>query len=103
MALTLNCCTLQPTTISSNIILQAEMDPKLATRSDSNIIITGRLSFWWNYFLLTPVSLWRSDLEPMGVSSHWCTRSDYIACNWSDGEYENDRSTLISEIRKGVV
>ena len=36
----------------------------------------GRLSFWGNYFLPTPVSLWRSDLGPMGVSDHCYTRSD---------------------------
>ena len=49
---------------------------KLAPVSDSNIIITGRLSFWGNYFRPTPVSLWRSDLEPKGVSDHCYTRSD---------------------------
>ena len=49
---------------------------KLAPVSDSNIIITGRLSFWGNYFRPTPVSLWWSDLGPMGVSDHCYTRSD---------------------------
>ena len=49
---------------------------KLAPVCDSNIIITGRISFWGNYFWPTPVSLWRSDLGPMGVSDHCYTRSD---------------------------
>ena len=49
---------------------------KLAPVSDSNIIITGRLSFWGNYFWPIPVSLRRSDLGPMGVSDHCFTRSD---------------------------
>ena len=34
-----------------------------------------------------PVSLWWSDLEPMGISHHCYNESDYC-CNWSDGEYD---------------
>ena len=60
---------------------------KLAPVSDSNIIITGRLTFWGNYFLPTPVSLWRSDLEPKDVSDHCYTRSDDLLVIGSDGEY----------------
>ena len=58
---------------------------KLAPVSDSNIIITGRLSFWRNYFRPTPVSLWRSDLGPMGVSIHCYTRSDDLLANRATG------------------
>ena len=60
---------------------------KLAPVSDSYKIITGRLSFWGNYFMPTPVSLWRSDLEPMGVSDHCKTRSDDLLAIGSDREY----------------
>ena len=55
------------------------VEGKLAPVSDSYIIM--------NYFRTTPVSLWRSDLGPMGVSDHCYTRSNDLLAIGSDGEY----------------
>ena len=78
------------------------MTPKEeSSQSDSNIIITGGLNFWGNYFLPTPVSLWRSDLRPMGVSDHCYTRSDDLLTIGVTGSMSSFLAELHTRWRSG--